>query len=104
MLTCANDLILLRTTSIPRASEALSSRTAFLYDVPSISRAKQSIEVVFPIPERKHDSYAFRSKFSHIYRDEPGGPARIILGTFPTWEIALNLQSINKNIIIKNDE
>ena len=32
--TCANDLILLRTTAIPRSSDALSSITRFLYSAP----------------------------------------------------------------------
>lgn len=35
-------------TSIPRASEAFNSRTAFLYAVPKSSLAKACTEVVFP--------------------------------------------------------
>lgn len=39
----AKSFILLRTTSMPRASEAFSSSTAFSYASPSISRARHRI-------------------------------------------------------------
>ena len=60
---CANILILLRTTSMPRSSEALSSSTASLKAGPSSARARQVTEVVLP---------------------EPGGPAMMRLGMLPS--------------------
>jgi hypothetical protein len=45
---CANALILLRTTSIPRASLAFISNTASLNAAPNISRARHSTDVVLP--------------------------------------------------------
>merc|ERR1711935_531085 len=64
---CANILILLRTTSIPRSSDAFSSRTASLYEGPRSVCARQRTEVVFPIP---------------------GGPVKMRLGTLPVEAMA----------------
>lgn len=47
---CANILILFRTTSIPLSSDAFNSNTASLYAGPRRARARQRMEVVFPIP------------------------------------------------------
>lgn len=58
----ANDLICSRTTSIPRSSDALSSRVASLYWFSRIYRTMQSTLDVLPTP---------------------GGPVRIRLGILP---------------------
>jgi len=62
-LCCANILILPRTTSIPRSSDALSSSTPSLTESPSISRARAMTQVVLPIP---------------------GEPVRIMCGMLPS--------------------
>lgn len=49
-LFMAKFLILFRTTSIPRASDALSSSTPSPYDDPSRCRARAWTQVVFPHP------------------------------------------------------
>ena len=64
---CANILILLRTTSMPRSSEAFSSSTASLYAGPSSVCARHKMEVVLPMP---------------------GGPVKIRFGMFPVAAIA----------------
>ena len=64
---CANILILLRTTSMPRSSDAFSSRTASLYEGPRSACARQRTEVVFPMP---------------------GGPVKMRLGILPVEAIA----------------
>ena len=64
---CANILILLRTTSMPRSSEAFSSSTASLYAGPSSVCARHKMEVVLPMP---------------------GGPVKIRFGMFPVVAIA----------------
>ncbi len=46
----ANPFMRLRTTSMPRSSLALSSRTASLYASPRSCRARQRMEVVLPMP------------------------------------------------------
>jgi hypothetical protein len=48
--SCANALILLRTTAIPRSSDALSSMTRERYWSPNSWRAAARIVVVFPVP------------------------------------------------------
>jgi hypothetical protein len=60
---CANILILLRTTSMPRSSDALSSSTASLNAGPSSWRARHVTDVVLPVP---------------------GGPAMMRLGMLPS--------------------
>ena len=46
-LFMAKDLMVFRTTSMPRASEALSSRTPSLYALPNNWRARAWTEVVY---------------------------------------------------------
>lgn len=66
---CANILILLRTTSMPRSSDAFSSNTASLYDGPKRVCAKARMEVVFPMP---------------------GGPVKMRFGMLPVCAMALS--------------
>mmetsp|Transcript_7222 Transcript_7222/g.23720 ORF Transcript_7222/g.23720 Transcript_7222/m.23720 type:complete len:226 (+) Transcript_7222:219-896(+) len=67
----AKDLMRSRTTSIPRSSDAFSSRTASVVAGPRSWRARHSIDVVFPVP---------------------GGPDRITFGKFPVLAMALNFE------------
>ena len=69
---CANILILFLTTSMPRSSEAFSSRTASLYAGPRRVCAKHKMLVVLPIP---------------------GGPVKMRLGMFPVLAMAPNLST-----------
>ena len=62
-LCCANILILPRTTSMPRSSDALSSSMPSLTESPSILRARAMTHVVLPIP---------------------GEPVRIMCGMLPS--------------------
>jgi hypothetical protein len=61
-LCWANILILPRTTSMPRSSEALSSRTPSLTESPSISRASAITHVVLPIPGDPCTLYPVRAR------------------------------------------
>ena len=57
---------------MPLSSEAFNSMTAYLYEFGRRVCAKQRILLVFPMP---------------------GGPARIILGMFPSMDIAVSWET-----------
>merc|ERR1719436_2049194 len=70
----ANILILFLTTSMPRSFDAFSSSTASLKLGPSKCLARQRMVVVFPTP---------------------GGPAMMMLGTFPSLANTLSLLTVS---------
>merc|ERR550532_2008976 len=70
----ANILILFLTTSIPRSLLAFSSSTASLKFSPRSCLARQRMVVVFPTP---------------------GGPAMMMLGTFPSLANTLSLLTVS---------